>query len=756
MINIKKTIITAEVIIFTIVFSFFIFGDVYADESVTWGGTSTGNAACAAIGRNCTTAYTLTNTVIPCDRNWYTGGHATCASSVVGVGTTWILDSFGNSRTNTGNAACAAIGRNCIKAYNYSGVLQTNCTSSTIGGTALCESSVVGVGTTWTNTSTGNAACTAIGKTCNTAYNYNGVLKTCSTSSSGGTVLCNVPITVTCSADKTSALLNTPVVWTAVASGGSGSYTYSWSGTDSLSGSTVSVSKSYQSVGTKTASVIATSGGNSSPATSCSNNVNVYSLGAPGAPTGLDGSFFNSAMNIFWTAPSSDGGSAITGYKIERSTDGINWTELVANTGNTNTTYSDNITSGLTLDNVDGATATWRCAGLCGVTPICTATRNIGCGTLGATGDGRFYEDGTTAWPVGTFCSVGSYPVIDDGYTTEIPGGPGFPIVTSTSTTWKCYTASTQSYSDRCIANLKINGLCGPAGELEVDGGTAYSETDVFPKGAYCETSSNYINPSPNPLLLTGSRATWVCPGANTGEDSGTCLAKKATGPSVSNPSARLDNCYSDPTNPPAGTGGIYFSWTYNDNDAGNTIPQESSILEIYNNSNLVPSNLVYQSPPSFNATAKTIYVGGAGDIPFKSSGSYYWRVMVSNSRDDSDWSATQSFTTSAHAWPYAVIDVSPEPHIVKKQICISAVKSACYDGADCDYTWTLDYNLKNLTPSKVKEPRICYAYQTIGQRTEELMVCDSHTNPHCCSATASFNVKNTSNVPQWREISPF
>src|SRR5207245_5967634 len=37
-----------------------------------------------------------------------------------------------------------------------------------------------------------------------------------------------------------------------------------------------------------------------------------------------------------------NGGSAITGYKVERSTDGgSTWTTLVANTGSTATTYSD-------------------------------------------------------------------------------------------------------------------------------------------------------------------------------------------------------------------------------------------------------------------------------------------------------------------------------------------------------------------------------------------------------------------------------
>ena len=62
---------------------------------------------------------------------------------------------------------------------------------------------------------------------------------------------------------------------------------------------------------------------------------------APGAPTDLSATARGSdEINLSWTAPDSTGGSDITGYKIESSSDAAsNWSNLVADTGNTNTAY---------------------------------------------------------------------------------------------------------------------------------------------------------------------------------------------------------------------------------------------------------------------------------------------------------------------------------------------------------------------------------------------------------------------------------
>ena len=60
-----------------------------------------------------------------------------------------------------------------------------------------------------------------------------------------------------------------------------------------------------------------------------------------GAPTGLTGTPGLAKVDLSWTAPVVDGGTPITGYRIQRSTNGTTWSTLVANSGSTLTTYAN-------------------------------------------------------------------------------------------------------------------------------------------------------------------------------------------------------------------------------------------------------------------------------------------------------------------------------------------------------------------------------------------------------------------------------
>lgn len=63
----------------------------------------------------------------------------------------------------------------------------------------------------------------------------------------------------------------------------------------------------------------------------------------PSPPTGLAATVVSSSqIDLDWNVPSDDGGTPITGYKIERSTNGgVTWNVLVSNTGNVTTAYSN-------------------------------------------------------------------------------------------------------------------------------------------------------------------------------------------------------------------------------------------------------------------------------------------------------------------------------------------------------------------------------------------------------------------------------
>ena len=69
--------------------------------------------------------------------------------------------------------------------------------------------------------------------------------------------------------------------------------------------------------------------------------VTVVAAFKPGAPTGLMATEVGqSEITLSWTEPSDDGGADITGYRIEVSTDRSNWSDLVADTKSTSTSYS--------------------------------------------------------------------------------------------------------------------------------------------------------------------------------------------------------------------------------------------------------------------------------------------------------------------------------------------------------------------------------------------------------------------------------
>jgi hypothetical protein len=83
-------------------------------------------------------------------------------------------------------------------------------------------------------------------------------------------------LVVSCYVNSSSVPVNSTVTWQANVSGGNGYYDYRWDGTEYLYGTERVINKTYNTLGTKSASVTVTSN-NQSVTVSCSNYVNITS-----------------------------------------------------------------------------------------------------------------------------------------------------------------------------------------------------------------------------------------------------------------------------------------------------------------------------------------------------------------------------------------------------------------------------------------------------------------------------------------------
>ncbi len=89
----------------------------------------------------------------------------------------------------------------------------------------------------------------------------------------------DTPLTVYCVGEPSTILAGQTVTWTAAVGGGIGSYTYSWTGTDALSGASQQIQKIYSTGGSKSATVTVTSG--SETKTQYCGSVNVQAITTP-------------------------------------------------------------------------------------------------------------------------------------------------------------------------------------------------------------------------------------------------------------------------------------------------------------------------------------------------------------------------------------------------------------------------------------------------------------------------------------------
>jgi hypothetical protein len=190
--------------------------------------------------------------------------------------------------------------------YNYTSPIYASCNANTtfanVGSSVSWLATVSGGSGYYTYSWYGTDNINGYGQTAYATYNYPGlktasvtitsgnqtITQSCANSVSVGTQNYNnnnTGLQIACYADRTTARIGTPVKWAVEVVGGSGNYTYSWSGSESLSSNQSSVIMSYGSTGAKTASVTVTSSYGQTSTQSCGNLVTITNGSTGGTTT---------------------------------------------------------------------------------------------------------------------------------------------------------------------------------------------------------------------------------------------------------------------------------------------------------------------------------------------------------------------------------------------------------------------------------------------------------------------------------------
>jgi hypothetical protein len=169
----------------------------------------------------------------------------------------------------------------------------------------------------WTGTDNLSSNSQSVSKSYSSEGTKTGTVKVTSNGQTA-TASCNTVVTkpqatlaVSCAANSSSVRVGNSVAFTAHPTGGNGSYTYSWTGTDGLSGNNQSVNKSYSSTGSKSATIVVTSGSQTASA-SCDTSVYQPQDNSLYGSCSVDDSNVNIGDRVTWRASASGGNGSYT------------------------------------------------------------------------------------------------------------------------------------------------------------------------------------------------------------------------------------------------------------------------------------------------------------------------------------------------------------------------------------------------------------------------------------------------------------
>lgn len=197
-------------------------------------------------------------------------------------------------------------------------------------------------------------------------------------------------------------------------------------------------------------------------------------------------------LDLTWTAPASEGASAVTGYKIERGTDGVSYSVIVADTGNTNLSYQN---TGLTSD----TRYYYRISAInsigAGATALADAYTLLNAPTgLSATGVSVSQIDLSWTAPTGANNL--------DGYKIEYNNGSWLTLVADTGNTNTSYSHTGLSTGDSFT--YRISGLNGVLAGL----------SSVTAQGSTYAVPSAITDLSASGITASSIRLSWTAPSA--------------------------------------------------------------------------------------------------------------------------------------------------------------------------------------------------------------------------------------------------
>ncbi len=248
----------------------------------------------------------------------------------------------------------------------------------------------------------------------------------------------------------------------------------------------------------------------------------------------------------------------------------------------------------------------------------------------------------------------------------------------------------------------------------------------------------------------------------------------------------------------------ISFGWTYSDADGDTETEFDFQISSVpfavpATDTCELPTCISYSQAQTLPQNAITAGFGTNGNTTIDgidySSKHYYWRVRVYNSEGNSGWvyyndltdpdgdGNPKTFTTPAHAYPYATFAPSTQTIVFNKATNKGTASfnatpapplpsSACYNGKSCVFGWTfgdgdtgigspVNHDYDSITTYNV----IVDVYDSCTVATQAAdcnegacilrgaeYICSSYS----CQATGTVTARKAGNVPEWREISPF